>query len=182
MSNPTQEELPLNLPYCPPKERAYLYIMRCESHGENLRKIGFARKDPKHHRAKELGGTSNPDPFIVEYDVLVSGAPEIEKSVHERLAHLRHSSHREFFNVPLQTAIDVINEEAGTNFITDKFEGTNKFAGLPPVFPNPKPHKPSSPPSFPRSKAFQVTPSPPVFPRPKPHSPTSPPVFPRVSS
>ena len=191
MSSPTQEELPLNLPlpfyhgglpYTPPKERGYLYIMRCESHRKNQRKLGVASRDPEYYRRKQLGGTSNPDPFIVEYDAFVFDASEIENLLHVKLARYRHRSNREFFVVPLQTAIDAIKEVAGTNLIIDKFGETNKFAVLPPAFPKPPPYNPPSSPNLPKLKAFQAPSPPPVFPRHEPHNPIPPPVFPKASS
>ncbi len=61
-------------------------------------KIGFSTKDPS-LRASELQGTGNPEPFVVEYDVLVIDPRDIEQHVHRKLSHCHYS--KEFFKIGL---------------------------------------------------------------------------------
>jgi len=70
-------------------------------------KIGFSTKDPL-LRANELQGTGNPEPFVVEYDVLVIDPREVEQQVHRKLSHCHYS--KEFFKIGLNDAIDAIKK------------------------------------------------------------------------
>lgn len=79
---------------------AFVYIMRCHAHAENLFKVGFTDRDPE-VRAKELSAvTSAPLPFIVLQAWAVSDGHAAEKGAHAALVAVRLSENREFFNLP----------------------------------------------------------------------------------
>lgn len=76
---------------------AFVYIMRCHAHTENLFKVGFTDRDPE-VRAKELSAaTSAPLPFMVLHAWTVSDGQAAEKCAHAALAAVRLSENREFF-------------------------------------------------------------------------------------
>jgi hypothetical protein len=73
-------------------------------------KIGKTTKDPE-MRAKELSsGTGIPAPYGVAWDALVSNCDEVERLIHQRLAHARARSDREFFAIPLRKAVSILTE------------------------------------------------------------------------
>ncbi|MBA3390336.1 MAG: GIY-YIG nuclease family protein [Rubrobacter sp.] len=75
-------------------------------------KIGKTTKDPE-VRARELSsGTGIPAPYGVAWDVFVSNCGEVERLVHQRLAHARARNDREFFAIPLRRAVSVLTEIA----------------------------------------------------------------------
>jgi hypothetical protein len=88
---------------------AYVYVMRCHAHTENLFKVGFTDRDPE-VRAKELSAsTSSPSPFVVLRAWAVSEGRLAEQAAHDALSAVRLSSNREFFHTPyaeLQARLD----------------------------------------------------------------------------
>ncbi|MBK3780423.1 GIY-YIG nuclease family protein [Paraburkholderia aspalathi] len=97
----------------PPAEEglhgAYVYVMRCHAHTENLFKVGFTDRDPE-VRAKELSAsTSAPSPFVVLRAWAVADGRAAEQAAHAALSAVRLSTNREFFHTPyaeLQTLLD----------------------------------------------------------------------------
>ncbi|WP_423600911.1 GIY-YIG nuclease family protein [Roseateles sp. MS654] len=84
----------------PSRPGAFVYIMRCHAHTENLFKVGFTDRDPE-VRAKELSAvTSAPLPFLVVHAWAVSDGHAAERSAHEALAAVRLAENREFFHLP----------------------------------------------------------------------------------
>lgn len=78
---------------------AYVYVMRCHAHTENLFKVGFTDRDPK-LRAKELSSTTSaPSPFMVLQAWAVSDGHGAEQSAHAELSDVRLSANREFFQL-----------------------------------------------------------------------------------
>ncbi|RQR65387.1 GIY-YIG nuclease family protein [Burkholderia sp. Bp9125] len=110
---PVESVLPAAAASTPPEEKgqhgAYVYVMRCPAHAENLFKVGFTDRDPE-TRAKELSGsTSAPSPFVVLRAWVVSDGRLAEQAAHEALSTVRLSSNREFFHTPyaeLQTILE----------------------------------------------------------------------------
>lgn len=79
---------------------AYVYVMRCHAHAEDLFKVGFTDRDPE-TRAKELSAsTSAPSPFVVLRAWAVSEGRLAEQAAHEALGAVRLSANREFFHTP----------------------------------------------------------------------------------
>lgn len=78
---------------------AFVYVMRCHAHSENLFKVGFTDRDPK-LRAKELSSTtSSPSPFMVLQAWAVTDGHAAEQSAHAELKDARLSANREFFQL-----------------------------------------------------------------------------------
>ena len=76
---------------------AFVYIMRCAAHSDNLFKVGFTDRDPD-VRAKELSATtSSPLPFMVVHAWAVSDGLAAERCAHAALSQVRLSESREFF-------------------------------------------------------------------------------------
>lgn len=106
-AEPVELELPVVASEAPPpvmasdgRAGAFVYIMRCHAHTENLFKVGFTDRDPE-VRAKELSAvTSAPLPFMVLQAWAVSDGHAAEKSAHAALAGVRLADNREFFNLP----------------------------------------------------------------------------------
>jgi hypothetical protein len=96
----------------------------------NLVKIGRTTKTPK-ERASELSSTGTPGKFIVAYSVLVSDCSFLEKKMHEYFSSIRHSNDREFFEVPVQMAIDKLIEFSRSILLlsdTNLFHESNEFS------------------------------------------------------
>jgi len=86
------------------KIRGWVYVITNRAMPQ-LVKVGFSTKDP-HLRAKELGSTGTPHPYLVAYDVLVYAPRNLERRVHERLAHMREG--KEWFRCSVAQAIAAI--------------------------------------------------------------------------
>lgn len=86
----------------------FLYVLT-NARFPGLLKIGQSSKDPA-LRAAELRTTGVPDPFEVAYYGVFDGYEELERAVHARLSHHRHSRDREFFSLPLEEAVLAIRE------------------------------------------------------------------------
>jgi hypothetical protein len=88
--------------------RGWVYIISNPAM-PGLLKVGFSRKDP-HLRAQELNGTGCPQPYRVEYDVLVIAPQDVEQDIHQRLLSKRDG--REWFRCSLQEAVAAVNAVA----------------------------------------------------------------------
>jgi hypothetical protein len=76
----------------------------------NLVKIGKTTRAPE-ERAAELSGTTGiPTKFFVAYEVTVFDCDSVERDIHNRLSDFRVNEDREFFNIPLKTAIQLVEE------------------------------------------------------------------------
>lgn len=96
----------------------------------NLLKIGMTTRNPKSRAAELSSTTSVPSPFYVAYSAKVSNCKDAEKEIHTELKRFRASSQREFFNIELDKAVQIILEIAGKYRITenqqDQPKKTNK--------------------------------------------------------
>lgn len=88
----------------PPRTTGFVYI---QHNTPDLLKIGYSDRLPE-DRAKELYDTGAPFRFEVDYRALTSHPEDVEQAVHRLLAAQRVNPDREFFRVPLQTAIEAI--------------------------------------------------------------------------
>lgn len=90
----------------------FIYIMSNESFGD-LIKIGSSKSDPRSFRAMELSSSSGvPTPFKVEYYAFVENYKIVEKKIHSLLKYDRKNPKREFFNIDIQKAITIIQENS----------------------------------------------------------------------
>lgn len=85
-------------------------------------KVGFSLKDPI-IRAKELGNTGAPYPYVVEYEVLVENPHKIEKLAHGKLS--RFNERKEWFNCSIGKAIETIKLSVD-NVILENFYNNTK--------------------------------------------------------
>jgi hypothetical protein len=93
------------------ERKGYVYILVNPTFPKFV-KIGKTTQDPE-LRARELSfGTGVPAPYGVAWDTLVTDCDQVEKIIHEKLAHVRARNDREFFAVPLKQAIAVLSEVA----------------------------------------------------------------------
>lgn len=84
----------------------YLYILSNAAH-PGLLKIGQTSDSPE-KRMRQLNSTGVPFPFVLEACFRVKNPKQAESSTHEALAEHRSSKEREFFNIDLQSALEVI--------------------------------------------------------------------------
>jgi len=96
----------------------YIYILINNSLN-GLIKIGSTTLGAK-ERAKQLSShTGVPTPFIVAYEIYVEECTNFEKTIQNELSEFRINQNREFFQYPLNKAIELIcklNERQNTNF------------------------------------------------------------------
>jgi hypothetical protein len=91
------------------KEPGYIYVLVNPSM-EGLVKIGKTTRDPE-SRAKELSqATGVATPFYVAFNIYVPDCHSAEEFVHAILEHkgFRNTANREFFQMPLSQAIEVL--------------------------------------------------------------------------
>ncbi len=90
--------------------QGYVYILFNPALRQNRFKIGLTTNKPE-ERARELSSaTGVPEPFEVAYAVCVLDCANAEKLVHAKLSKFR--SGKEFFELPLATAIRAVEEVA----------------------------------------------------------------------
>jgi hypothetical protein len=86
----------------------YVYILVNPAYRDHLIKIGLTTREPE-ERAKELSRkTSVPNEFVVAYKKHVHDCSAVEKIVHKYLDQYRTNERREFFQLPVEKAISVI--------------------------------------------------------------------------
>jgi hypothetical protein len=86
----------------------YIYILSNQAM-QGLLKIGFTNRDVKERIAQLSSATGVPKPFDIEYYCLTSDVEEIERKAHEGLFSHRAGKKKEFFEVPLVEAINLID-------------------------------------------------------------------------
>jgi len=87
--------------------RGYVYIL-VNPVFTGFVKIGKTTKDP-HARAREISqGTGVPAPYQVVWDALVNDYDNVERLIHEELAHYRTRNDREFFSLSPKQAIALV--------------------------------------------------------------------------
>ncbi len=97
------------------KIRGWVYVLTNKAM-PGIVKVGFSLKDPE-LRAAELGNTSVPHPFVVEYEMLVHGPENVERLVHSKLRG-KHDG-KEFFRCALSETIAMIRLVAGDAMIQE---------------------------------------------------------------
>jgi hypothetical protein len=108
--------------------RGWVYIISNQAM-PGLIKIGYSTKDPT-LRAGELNNTGAPHPYVVLYDVLVTGPREIEQRAHKELK--LHSVGKEWFSCSVDDAVSVIRRLAAavqiseSPFVSSGIQKTNE--------------------------------------------------------
>src|SRR3972149_2238173 len=87
----------------------YVYLLTNPS-TNGIVKIGKTRQNPD-ERAKALSSASGvPAPFVVVYQAYFEDCSRAERYVHAKMEKFRISNNREFFQVAIPVAIDIIIE------------------------------------------------------------------------
>ena len=95
-----------------PDDQGFIYVMVSPALNENFLKIGKTIRTPQ-QRAEEISvGTGVPLRFYVVFQVLVSDCHEAERVVHAKLVQYRSNASREFFELPLHEAVEMIGTVA----------------------------------------------------------------------
>jgi T5orf172 domain len=84
----------------------YLYILSNAAYPALL-KVGQTTDSPE-KRIRQLSSTGVPFPFVLEACFRVKNPKQSESTMHEALALYRSSKDREFFNIDLQSALNII--------------------------------------------------------------------------
>ena len=85
----------------------YIYVLG-NDYMSNIIKIGYTSKDPV-SRAHEISkATGVPSPFKVLYQVKCFNGLKIEKATHNHLSKYKTQSNKEFFEIDLEDAIEII--------------------------------------------------------------------------
>lgn len=85
----------------------YLYVLINESM-KGLIKIGITSINPTERARSLSSNTAVPTPFKVAYEVFVENCEELERKIHIELEDFRVNQRREFFNYPLNKAIEIV--------------------------------------------------------------------------
>lgn len=95
--------------------RGWVYIITNKAM-PGLVKVGYTLKDPD-LRARELGHTGTPLPYVVEYEVLVNKPRVVEQMVHSGLG--GHRVGKEWFRCSLDEAINCIRRTIGEDALLE---------------------------------------------------------------
>ena len=102
----------------------YIYILSNPSMPDIL-KIGKTERDPD-ERISELSNVSAiPSTFNLEYKVFVPDCHSAEKSIHEALKAMRVSERREFFDISVSEAIDIVKSQVVINIAEELLKYDN---------------------------------------------------------
>jgi hypothetical protein len=108
----------------------YVYILFNPSFRDDILKIGFTKGSPK-KRARKLSSTTGiPTDFVVAYSRFVSDCRFVEKLVYESLANVRLRDKREFFKIPLDRAIIVLDRIVRRSFGLETWQGDHRLADV----------------------------------------------------
>lgn len=126
-------------------EEGYVYILSNPSMS-GLIKIGQTQRSPE-ERARELSrNTSIPSDFIVEFEIFTIDRTGLEKIAHKKLEPYRVNKRREFFEIEIEKAAEIIKLEAerintqlnfkrGFNTVFEKYEAVEILNKLKDKFP-----------------------------------------------
>ena len=88
--------------------QGWIYALTNPSLPQNLLKIGVTTRTLE-ERVKELSSnTAVPTPFRVVFEAEVSDCKQVETIIHHNLAKYRHTSSKEFFDLPQNEAIPIL--------------------------------------------------------------------------
>lgn len=86
----------------------YVYVLSNPSL-PGLLKIGYTSKDPMERKKEIDKGTGVPVPFNIEYVKKCVNGQQLERAVHNYLDSYRVNNRKEFFEIDLKAAREVIN-------------------------------------------------------------------------
>ncbi len=131
--------------------QGYIYILFNRAFQNDQYKIGMTTKAPE-ERAQEISrGTGVPRPFEVLYEQRVIDCQTAERMLHERLHQYRSASNREFFELPLKSAVKALEDVADEVGRVTSPKGRSPSPRLPTGSPSspaisPSPHRVGGPP------------------------------------
>ena len=102
--------------------RGWVYVISNKAM-QGLVKVGYSSKDPD-LRAEDLDHTGSPDPYVVEYDMLIENPYEIEQKTHQLLSSKR--AGKEWFRCSAEEAIAAIKQVSGTGAIRESYQGAER--------------------------------------------------------
>ena len=88
----------------------YIYVMRSAAHPKDVFKVGLTKRGPELRSDDLSSETGAVDKFLVVLDWRVTDCVAAEKLIHERLDLYRINPKREFFQAPLKTIAEVIEQ------------------------------------------------------------------------
>lgn len=107
----------------------YIYILRNDYLKENIYKIGFTNKSTPKRRAADISRcTGIPGNFEEKYVWIVAEANTIEKKIHNELEAKGYprirtfNRKKEFFEIELEVAIEMINNYLNKTYPETKFK------------------------------------------------------------
>lgn len=87
----------------------YVYVLSNPSISSGL-KVVFTTRNVE-GRAKELSSSTGvPQPFVIEYWRITDSVEKIERLVHQDLEKVRLNHNREFFDISIDSAIEIIRD------------------------------------------------------------------------
>lgn len=89
----------------------YVYIMTNQGM-PNLLKIGFTSRSPEERKRELSRATGVPVEFNIKYEVFSPNVNQLESRVHEELKKYRPNQKKEFFEIDLSHAIEIISKNA----------------------------------------------------------------------
>jgi len=106
----------------------YIYVMSNDAFAREMVKVGKSSRHPNLGRKSELFTTGVPGEFDLEYWAKVPDCSRAETKLHNKLAHYRYSSRREFFVVALGELIHSIKETLGKAISEEGFSDKSEKA------------------------------------------------------
>jgi len=85
-----------------------IYILRNSSLRKDVVKIGLTKRESERRATELSSATGVPEKFEVLYEESVANCEKAEKKIHELLDKYRVSSNKEFFALPLKTAVRAV--------------------------------------------------------------------------
>ena len=98
---------------------AYIYLLT--NRAFRYVKIGFTQKSPKERANQLASATGVPGEFMVKRDWFVPAdqAPQIEKQIHQELKRRGYHHKKEFFDIQLPVAVEIIESVLETNAVLE---------------------------------------------------------------
>lgn len=86
----------------------YVYVLVNNAY-PTICKIGMTTNTPE-HRLHQINNAGVMDDWELAYSIKTGRPYDFEQAIHTKLAHIRNRADREFFELPLQEAIELIEE------------------------------------------------------------------------
>ncbi len=94
--------------------RGWVYVISNDSMLPDLFKLGFSMKDPE-LRAKELGGSGMPTPYLVRFVAMVDSPKDLEQFLHLHFKDYHHG--KEWFKLSIDKLIPELEKVLGDEIL-----------------------------------------------------------------